>query len=70
MKYSIKVDVSLRFVSWLDILTVPESATSYILFKLKEKERDEAVSLREYILRLFRHRLALIPHHFSIKLIA
>lgn len=27
--------------------------TPYILFKLQEKEGDEAVSLREYILRLF-----------------
>lgn len=45
--------VSLRFVSWLDILAVSEMDTPYILFKLQEKEGDEAVSLREYILRLF-----------------
>ena len=63
------MDVSLRFVSCLDILTVAESVTSYILFKLQEKERDEAVSMWEYIFGLFRHILALIPHHFLLNLI-
>jgi len=51
----IKVDVSLSFCLLVDIQAVPNSqkrftGTLYILFKLQEKEEDEAISLREYIL--------------------
>jgi hypothetical protein len=46
------VDVSLGFVSSLDILAGPYGSPPYILFKLKEKERDEAISFMRIYLEI------------------
>jgi len=39
-----KVKISLRFVSWLDILDVPLCSIPYILFKLEEIKKSEVIS--------------------------
>ncbi len=48
-----------RFVSLSTFKLLPNAkkltGTLYILFKLQEKEEDEAISMCEYILRLFSH---------------
>ena len=43
-----KVKISLRFVSWLDILDLPLCSTPYILFKLEEIKKS-GLYLRENI---------------------
>jgi hypothetical protein len=42
------VKISLRFVSWPDMLDIPQGSIPYILFKLEEIKKDEAISLREH----------------------
>jgi hypothetical protein len=50
------VKISLRFVSWLDILNMLLSGISYILFKLKEIKKSEVNSSCQYIFRLLSHK--------------
>jgi hypothetical protein len=41
-----------RFFSYSDIVAISSNHDMhYILFKLQEKERDEAISLREYTMQ-------------------
>jgi hypothetical protein len=41
----------LRFFSWLDILDTPTCKVPYILFKLEEIKKDEAISIPEHALK-------------------
>ena len=61
--------ISLRFVSWLDILDMPSCNIPYILFKLEEIKADEAPFLCEnMLLKLFSRRCALTRFHFRSKI--
>lgn len=52
--------ISLRFVSWLDILDILLGGIPYILFKLEEIKKSEVISPRQHIVRLLR-RASLSP---------
>ena len=58
-----KVKISLRFVSWLDILDIGLQLIPYILFKLEEIKKDEAISLRLHANKLFEQDLLSSPFH-------
>ncbi len=50
-----KVKISLRFVSFLDILDIPLSCIPYILFKLEEIKKSGPNLCENIPQRLFRH---------------
>ena len=56
--------ISLRFVSWLDILDIPACSIPYILFKLKEIKKDEVISIGLHAILLYAIGCTLIPFHF------
>ncbi len=51
-----KVKISLRFVSWLDILDIQLSHIPYILFKLEEIKKSGPDLCENIPQRLFRHK--------------
>jgi hypothetical protein len=65
------VKISLRFVSWLDILDIPACSIPYILFKLKEIKKDEVISIGLHAIfavcyRMYSHPFSLLLSNLSV----
>jgi len=61
-----KVKISLRFVSWLDILDILIGSIPYILLKLEEIKRVRQYLCDNILRELFRHKM--LSPFFTLKI--